>query len=82
MVVSRQPGRAPLATPVWYAADDDGSVVFVTSSRSRKAALIADGTPVSFVVQNESEPQRFVTLDGEAFVAVADDETRRRIARR
>lgn len=82
VVVSRPAGRAPLATPVWYDVDADGNVVFVTNARSRKAALIADGTPVAFLVQDEAPPQRFVTLAGPATVEVATDDVRRRIARR
>lgn len=83
VVVARAPDRAPLATPVWYDVDeDDGSVVFVTGKHSQKATLIHDGSPISFLVQDENPPQRFVTVEGTASVSVSDDATRRRIAGR
>ena len=35
-----QPGRGPLAVPVWYRYEPGGDVRFVTGGRSKKAELI------------------------------------------
>src|SRR4026208_90662 len=45
--------RGPLATPVWYRYEPGGDIVFSTREGTRKAALLALGTRVSFLVQTE-----------------------------
>ena len=46
--VARDGGRAPHATPVWYAYEPGGDVTFFTGTqgrRSRKAELIGRAAP-------------------------------------
>ena len=61
--------RGPLATPVWYRYEPGGDVVFSTREGTRKAALLALGTRVSFLVQTEGEIAkgilpRYVRIEG------------------
>ena len=35
-----EPGRAPLALPIWYGYEPGGDVRIVTGERSRKATLL------------------------------------------
>jgi PPOX class probable F420-dependent enzyme len=57
-------GRGPLACPVWYAYEPGGEIVFVTGADSRKAPLLSVGARVSFLVQDESMPPRYVSVEG------------------
>jgi nitroimidazol reductase NimA-like FMN-containing flavoprotein (pyridoxamine 5'-phosphate oxidase superfamily) len=59
-----QPGRAPLVTPLWYVYEPGGEIVVVTRPETRKARLIAAGTPVSFLVQTEDLPPKYVSVEG------------------
>ena len=69
----QQPGRAPLATPLWYLYEPGGDIVVVTRPETRKARLIAPGTCVAFVVQAEELPPKYVSVEGRVVsVAPAD----------
>jgi len=57
-------GRGPLSAPVWYTYEPGGEIVFVTGRSSRKAALLKDGGRVSFVVQAEALPYKYVSVEG------------------
>lgn len=61
--------RGPLTTPVWYTYEPGGNVVFSTRDNTRKAALLALGTRVSFLAQTEGEITkgmlpRYVRVEG------------------
>jgi hypothetical protein len=63
------PGRGPLASPVWYAYAPGGDVVFCTRQETLKARLLAVGTRVSFLVQVEGDIgkgilPRYVSVEG------------------
>ena len=79
-----EPGRGPLAAPVWYQYQPGGDLEFVTGADSRKAKLMEVGTRVSFVVQDESMPPKYVSLEGPvvAIEKAEVDEHVRPIARR
>ena len=65
--IARDGGRAPHATPVWYAYEPGGNVTFFTGTqgrRSRKAELIGEAGAVSLTVQQEEFPYRYVTVEG------------------
>jgi PPOX class probable F420-dependent enzyme len=65
--IARDGGRAPHATPVWYAYEPGGDVTFFTGTqgrRSRKAELIGKAGAVSLTVQQEEFPYRYVTVEG------------------
>ncbi|WP_326685987.1 MULTISPECIES: pyridoxamine 5'-phosphate oxidase family protein [unclassified Streptomyces] len=61
-------GRAPLTVPVWYRYEPGGEVVCVMGSDSRKARLIEAAGEFSLCVQEESEPYRYVSVQGPATV--------------
>lgn len=83
VAVRRGDGEPPAASPVWYSFEPGGDVVFVTGAGSEKAALLAAGLPVTFLVQDEAPPQRFVAVEGVALVSGgAEPDARRRIAER
>lgn len=67
--VSR-PGRGPLSTPLWYVYEPGGEIIVVTRPDTRKARLLAVGTMVSFLVQAEDLPPKYVSVEGRV-VAVA-----------
>lgn len=47
--------RGPLSRPVWYAYEPGGVIIFCTRVETSKAALLAEGMNVSFLVQVEGE---------------------------
>ena len=68
-----QPGRGPLAMPLWYLYEPGGEIVIVTRPETRKAQLIATGARVAFVVQAEDLPPKYVSVEGRVVsVAPAD----------
>lgn len=59
-----EPGRGPLSVPVWYLYSPGGEILLVTRPEARKAKLLREGTPVSFVVQTEDLPPKYVSIQG------------------
>jgi nitroimidazol reductase NimA-like FMN-containing flavoprotein (pyridoxamine 5'-phosphate oxidase superfamily) len=59
-----QPGRAPLAVPVWYDYEPGGEVRIVTGGASRKVPLLRQVGHASLCVQLEAPPYRYVTVEG------------------
>lgn len=59
-----QPGRGPLAAPIWYAYEPGGDAWVIIGQRSRKARLLKPGTPVSLCAQNEAPPYAYVSVEG------------------
>lgn len=60
--------RPPHASPVWYAPESDGTIVFFTGTqgqRSRKAELVERAGAVSLTVQTPTFPYRYVTVEGD-----------------
>ncbi|HEV7735178.1 MAG TPA: pyridoxamine 5'-phosphate oxidase family protein [Candidatus Binatia bacterium] len=68
-----EPGRGPLSVPVWYLYEPGGDVVFVTRPEARKAGLLTAGTPVSFLVQSEDMPPKYVSIQGRVVSATPAD---------
>ena len=65
--VARGDGRPPHATPVWYAYEPGGNISFFTGTqgrRSRKAGLVREAGVLSFLVQHEEFPYRYVSIEG------------------
>jgi hypothetical protein len=65
--VARDGGRPPLTTPVWYGYEPGGDLTFFTGSQgqtSEKTELIRRAGVISFVVQDESFPYKYVTVEG------------------
>jgi PPOX class probable F420-dependent enzyme len=58
------PGRGPLAVPVWYSYAPGGTVSVVTGGHSVKAGLLRAAGRFSLCVQSESMPYRYVSVEG------------------
>ncbi len=69
-----QPGRGPLAVPIWYAYQPGGVVRLVTGGGSRKAKLIRAAGRASLCVQTELAPYRYVTVEGPTTIGEPDFE--------
>ncbi len=67
------PGRGPLSVPVWYLYEPGGEIVLVTRPEARKARLLAVGVRVSFLVQSEDLPPKYVTIQGSVVSAAPAD---------
>lgn len=59
-----EPAHGPLSVPVWYLYEPGGEIVIVTRPQARKAALLRVGARVSFCVQSEELPPKYVSLQG------------------
>ena len=69
-----QPGRGPLAVPVWYAYSPGGAVRMVISSASRKAELLRAAGRASLCVQADVPPYKYVSVEGAAALGEPDFE--------
>ena len=59
------PGEgAPVCSPIWYDYEPGGDIHVILDPRSRKGRLLRDGTAVTFVVQVESLPYKYVSVEG------------------
>jgi len=59
-------GRGPLTVPVWYRYEPGGELFFVTGGRSRKADLLRRTGRASVLVQSETVPYKYVSVEGPA----------------
>ena len=59
-----EPGRGPLAVPLWYDYTSGGEISFLTDRGSRKERLLSMGTRISLCAQDEHPPYRYVTIEG------------------
>ena len=69
----RRDGR-PHVQPVWFVLDDDGTVVFMTNSRTVKARNLRRDPRASIVVEDEAPPFSWVRIDGTVEIAEDLDE--------
>ena len=78
------PGRGPLAIPVWYSYVPGGTVNVITGGQSVKARLLRAAGRLSLCVQNESMPYRYVSVEGPitALDETVSADERRALARR
>jgi nitroimidazol reductase NimA-like FMN-containing flavoprotein (pyridoxamine 5'-phosphate oxidase superfamily) len=58
-----EPGRGPLALPIWYQYVD-GEVLIGTDGRSRKAELLRSAGRATLVAQQEALPYKYVSVEG------------------
>jgi nitroimidazol reductase NimA-like FMN-containing flavoprotein (pyridoxamine 5'-phosphate oxidase superfamily) len=58
-----EPGRGPLALPVWYQYKD-GIVELGMDGGSRKAELLRAAGRATVTVQDEAPPYRYVSIEG------------------
>lgn len=79
-----QEGCPPLTVPVWYGYKPGEDIWFVTSRDSRKGRLLVPGCCVSFCVQDEQPPYKYVSVEGSVVAVESSDVERdvRPLARR
>ena len=77
-------GRGPLTAPIWYDYQPGGELRFVTDRGSRKGVLLEKESRINFLVQTESLPYKYVSVEGPIIgISPADiDRDLRPIARR
>ena len=72
-------GRGPLTVPIWYSYEPGGELRVVTASTSRKARLLQHARRLSLCVQTETQPYKYVSVEGPVVaVEPADVERDRR----
>ena len=70
-----EPGRGPLAAPIWYAYEPGGELVVITGRDTRKGRLLAAAPRISLVAQTEAPPYKYVSVEGPVtYVGTADRE--------
>jgi PPOX class probable F420-dependent enzyme len=83
IVAMEDPGRGPLAVPVWYSYEPGGTIRIMTGRSSRKAKLIERSGRLSLVVQTEAPPYKYVSIQGTAaIIGAPSGDERRSLARR
>ena len=77
-------GRGPLTAPIWYTYEPGGEVSIAIERSSRKMKLLKKGLRVSFCVQCEAPPYKYVSVEGPVVDIDASDVERdeRPMARR
>jgi len=58
-----EPGRGPLALPIWYLVEE-GEVLIGMGGTSRKAELLRAAGRATLLVQNETPPYAYVSVEG------------------
>ena len=56
--------NSPHSTPVWYQYESDYTVWFLASKGTQKSKLLEIGKAVSLVVQTESDPYQYASIEG------------------
>ena len=59
-----EPGRGPLAIPMWYDYEPGGDFWIMTQRNSQKGKLIELGTRMSLCVEDPATPYRYVMVEG------------------
>lgn len=59
-----EPGRGPLAAPIWYGYEPGGVLWVLTGPESRKGRLLAAAGRMTMVVQTETPPYKYVSVEG------------------
>ena len=70
LATTRADGR-PHVAPVWYAVDDDGTIVFNTGETTVKGRNLRRAGYAAMSVDDDEAPFSFVTLEGP--VSISDD---------
>ena len=65
VATTRKDGR-PHVAPVWFALDDDGSIMFTTGADTVKGRTIRRDPRVAICVDDERPPFNFVLVEGTA----------------
>jgi nitroimidazol reductase NimA-like FMN-containing flavoprotein (pyridoxamine 5'-phosphate oxidase superfamily) len=76
IVAIDEPGRAPLAVPIWYVYEPGGELWFVTDRDSLKGRLLDNARRASLCAQSETPPYKYVSVEG-PIVSIAPSELER-----
>ena len=57
-------GSGPLTTPLWYDYSPGSEVLFIVAAASKKGNLLKVGGRISLVVQKETLPYSYVSVEG------------------
>ncbi len=76
----RTDGR-PHVAPVWYAVDDDATLVFTTGAETVKGRNLRRDPRASLCIDDERPPFNFVVVEGEVELEDDLDQVRRWAAR-
>jgi uncharacterized protein len=63
-VASDRPDRAPISSPVWYDYSPETGVTIMMNAKSRKGVALEAAQRFVLVVQSETLPYRYVTVEG------------------
>jgi PPOX class probable F420-dependent enzyme len=74
IVTVDEPGKGPLAVPVWYGYEPGGDVWFSTGRGSRKTKLLEAAGRAGFCIQTETAPYQYVSLEGPVTIGPCDYE--------
>ena len=64
VIALNEPGRGPLAAPIWYGYEPGSELTVLIGPQSRKGRLLSEGDRLSLVAQQESLPYRYVSVEG------------------
>jgi PPOX class probable F420-dependent enzyme len=67
---------SPHVAPVWYAVDDDGTILFTTGATTAKGHALRRDPRVALCVDDERPPFAFVVVNGTATISEDHDELR------
>ncbi len=67
-----EPGRGPLAVPIWYWYRPGGDIHTVTGVDSRKGRLLRQATRATLVVQTETAPYKYASVQGPLSLGTPD----------
>ena len=59
-----EPGRGPLAVPIWYDYEPGGDLWLITDRGSRKGKLLEAAGRFSLCAQTETVPYKYVMVEG------------------
>ena len=66
-------GRGPLTVPIWYSYAPGGEVRVLTGKTSRKAQLLRQAQRFSLCAQTETQPYKYVSVEGPIVAIEAAD---------
>jgi PPOX class probable F420-dependent enzyme len=67
-----EPGRGPLALPIWYLVADDGDIVLSMDRSSVKARLLEAAGRATVTVQTEAPPYKYASIEGPVTIGPVD----------
>ncbi len=68
-----EPGRGPLSVPVWFHYEPGGVVRFATGGTSKKAKLLGASGRMTLLVQTETAPYKYASVEGPARIVGKPD---------